>query len=260
MAHNHAMSAVDQLAYQSGLRTWNSKGKAGLALAGIIVVITCNAVLISAGTMLFMACLTMLAGKVKAHDYLAMLSIPALFIITGALTVLIQYGAGSDSLVRYAVLGQYLYITPGSLMQAVQLATKAFGAISCLYMLALSTPMGDLIGVLQELHLPNLLVELMHSMYHYIFMLFEINRKQKEACASRLGYRDYPTAIRTFGKELANLLVLSLKKADECYDAIQSRKGDELCLFWYESYPLSKMQLLWSGMYGIVIAVLLMLQ
>lgn len=259
MAHQHGLSAIDQIAYQSQLRTWNTKGKLCLVLGGILIIITANSFFVSLGTLLFMGVLTILAGRIKRQEYLRMLRIPALFIVTGALTILIQYGNGIDALVRYALGAQYLYITQSSMIQALQLIAKAFGAVSCLYMLALSTPMGDIIGTLQELHIPAVLIELMHAMYHYIFVLFEINRKQKEASASRLGYRDYPTSVRTFGKEIANLFLVSLKKANECYDAMQSRKTTESSLFWHETYPLTKAQLLWSGLYGLLAVILLAL-
>lgn len=62
----------------------------------------------------------------------------------------------------------YLCFYRSSLLLAGAIFLKAMAGISALYMLSLSTPVNQLVPVLQKLHLPSLLVELMNLIYRYI--------------------------------------------------------------------------------------------
>ena len=152
---------------------------------------------------------------------------------------MIQFGTGADSLFCVPVLSTNLYVTKESLSQSLHVSLKAFGAVSCMYLLTLSTPMGEIIGVFRRLHVPNLVLELMHFIYRYIFVLLDINRRQKDAVRSRLGYQDGRTALRVFGAEMANLLIMSMSQAQDYYDALESRGYDGSCLFWEEQRKLT---------------------
>ncbi len=126
---------------------------------------------------------------------------------------------------------------------------KAFSAVSALYLMTLSTPMGEIISVFRKIRVPVLILELMHLIYRYIFILSETNQRQKDAAGSRLGYCDLKTSFRTFSGELANLLVLSMKKAETYYDAMEARGYEGNALFWEETRPLTAGQLLYAGLY-----------
>ena len=76
----------------------------------------------------------------------------------------------------YAICLGTFYITAGkdTILFAVQIFCTAFGAVSCLYFLSLSTPMTDLIAVLERLHCPSLFIELMLLIYRFLFVLAEL--------------------------------------------------------------------------------------
>lgn len=55
-----------------------------------------------------------------------------------------------------------------------------------MYMLSLSTPVNQLVLVLQKLHLPSLLVELMNLIYRYIFILIDAADQMQTAAKAVL--------------------------------------------------------------------------
>ncbi len=245
--HRHV--SIDSYAYISGLKEWNTPYKVSFALLAILAVITADSPAVSIMTMAFMGGLSIGAGRIKPGDYFRLMLVPAAFIITGGIAVLIQVGTGAESLLRVPFFSTNLYITKESLGQSLGLFGKAFGAVSALYMLALSTPMGEIISTLGKVKVPSVILELMHLIYRYIFILLETNAGQKEAAQSRLGYCDMKTSFRTFGGELANLLILSMKKSGEYYDALESRGYEGNCLFWEEKKKLTKKQVFWGAAY-----------
>lgn len=235
----HTHVSIDYYAYASGLKEWNVSYKALLAMASLLLVVASDSIPLSVMTALFMGSVSCILGRVRAGDYFRLLLIPAAFILTGGLAILIQFGTGADSLFCVPVLSTNLYVTKESLHQSLHVSLKALGAVSCMYLLTLSTPMGEIIGVFRRLHVPNLVLELMHFIYRYIFVLLDINRRQKDAVRSRLGYQDGRTALRVFGAEMANLLIMSMSRAQDYYDALESRGYDGSCLFWEDQRKLT---------------------
>lgn len=241
--HEHkAADYIDCLAYSSGLRNWNAGFKVLFALIGIFTVILAENIWISLFTLLFMTYLTVNKGKISFHTYIHLMEIPLVFIILGSIAVGIQFSSMPKGDYRLYLYFGYLYFTRQGLWSMFCLMTKAFAAISAMYMMTLSTPVGDFIMVLKKAHLPGLVVELMHFIYRYIFVLLNTYQKMQKAAEARLGYIDTRTAFRTFGKNMGNLLILSMRKAGNSYDAMESRCYDETCDFYCEPHALDKKQ------------------
>lgn len=249
--HNHV--SIDYYAYISNLRVWNTYFKVIFSLIALTIVITADSIWISIATLIFMMGLTVGVGKIKLTDYLRVLWIPATFIILSGLAIAIQFSDKSDALLIIHLFAIPVSISMSNLVIAIGVALKAFGAMSAVYMMTLSTPMGEIISVFRKLHVPVLILELMHLIYRYIFIMSDINQKQKDATRSRLGYCDLKTSFRTFSSEMANLLILSLKKADVYYDAMEARGYEGTCLFWEEKKALTMNQLCYGILYGGVV-------
>ncbi len=240
---------IDYYSYHSRLGGWNTDYKVVFSVGALITVIAADSIRVSAATALFMLFLCVGIGKIPLLEYGRLLRIPASFILLGAAAILIQLGSGADSLLFLPFFGRKLFITQGSLHLAGRVVLKAFAAVSAFYMLTLSTPMGEILSVFRKLRVPAAVLGLMHLIYRYIFILSDINQKQKDAAKSRLGYCDLKTSFRTFGAELANLLVLSLRRADIHYDAMEARGYEGNCLFWEEKRPLTAGQLVYGLTY-----------
>ncbi len=251
MKHHHV--SIDYYAYISGIRDWNSDYKVAFSIAAVILVVGCDNLWASIMTLLFMLFLSVGKGKIHFHDYLRLLTVPLFFIIFSGIAIMINFGTPEESLWSVPLFSTGLYVTEGNLRLAVRTAVKALGAVSALYMLSLSTPVGEILSVLRRIHIPDIILELMHLIYRYIFILSEINQKQKDAARSRLGYGDYRTSMRTFGSELANLFILSMKKSGSYYDAMEARGYEGNGLFWDERKPFTWDQAAWGIAYAVML-------
>lgn len=100
---------------------------------------------------------------------------------------------------------------------------KALGAVSALYMMTLTTPLSEIIAVLRKAHVPKLIIELMNMIYRYIFIMIDTHSRMKNSAESRLGYCDFKTSCYSFGQVASNLLVVSLKRGNNYYNALEAR-------------------------------------
>lgn len=248
MHRGHEISA-DTYSYLSALREWNTTYKVAFSVGALVTVVAADSVGVSAVTLLFMLFLSVGVGKIPVGDYFRLMKIPLAFILLGGAAITAQFGSGADSLFRTRFFLTNLYVTQSSLTLGIHVTLKAFSAVSALYLMTLSTPMGEIISVFRKIRVPVLILELMHLIYRYIFILSETNQRQKDAAGSRLGYCDLKTSLRTFSGELANLLILSMKKAETYYDAMEARGYEGNALFWEEKRPLTAGQLRYAGLY-----------
>lgn len=234
MGREHKHVSIDRYAYQSGMRDYNASYKVLFSVGALVAVIAADNIWLSLATVCYMMLLTVFLGKVHLHDYVRLMLVPAAFILLSGFAIALQTGETADALWSIGIFGGRISIGRGGLLLAAETGLKAFGAVSALYLMTLSTPMGEILNVLRKIHVPDMLIELMHLIYRYIFILLEQNRRQKDAAAARFGYAGFRTSLRTFGMELANLFVLSMKKSGVYYDSMEARGYDGGCLFWEE--------------------------
>jgi cobalt/nickel transport system permease protein len=177
----------------------------GLFLAGVILLILVK------------------ADGLKLKEYLSILSLPLSFLLISGLALLFEYSVQPAGVIHVPVYHGYLIVSRIAQLKAALVMAKALGAISCLYLLSLTTPMSEIIGVLRHFKTPDIIIELMYLIYRYIFILLEMHRSMKNAAASRNGFINYSTSIRTTGKIYTNLLARSYYQANKNFDAMESR-------------------------------------
>lgn len=257
---------LDEYAYISRLRTWNSVWKAVFSMGAVSIVLLADSMRVSFMTVCYMCSLSVGVGKVQFRDYIRLLRIPLAFLLLSGIAITLQIGGNTADSVTLPgnvtlcipFFGTDLCFTKQGLHMAANIMLKAFGAVSAMYVVTLSTPMGEILSVLGKMHVPSLIIELMYLIYRYIFLLADRNRKQKDAAMSRLGYHSYKASIRSFSNGLANLLVLSLKKGSECYDAMESRGYDGTLQMWEEECPVTKKQIGWMIGYLVLVGMILL--
>ena len=111
-------------------------------------------------------------------------------------------------------------------------------------MMTLTTPLTELVSVLRKIHMPKLIVELMNMIYRYIFIMLETYTKLKNSAESRLGYCDFRTSCYSFGNIASNLFIVSLKKANAYYNALEARCYDGELRFLEDEKPVKNWQIL----------------
>ena len=249
IGHSHGGSSldIDALAYASKLRNWNAGFKVLLATASLILCIAFNNIYVSVAVILMMGYLTVVIGELEFDHYLSMMTIPIVFMVVGAITIAIGYSlkpVGQYNLHVFNLF--YIYCSNKSLLQAGILILNALGAVSALYMMTLTTPLTELVSVLRKIHMPKLIVELMNMIYRYIFIMLETYTKLKNSAESRLGYCDFRTSCYSFGNIASNLFIVSLKKANAYYNALEARCYDGELNFLEDEKPVKSWQIVFG--------------
>ncbi len=248
IGHSHGGSlGIDALAYSSKLRSWNAGYKVLLATICLILCIAFNNIYVSIAVILMMGYLTVVIGGLEFDHYLSMMTIPIVFMVVGAITIAIGYSLKPTGEYNLHVFNLfYIYWSRKSLLQAAVLILKAFGAVSALYMMTLTTPLTELVSVLRRVHIPKLIVELMNMIYRYIFIMLETYTRLKNSAESRLGYCDFRTSCYSFGHIASNLFIVSMKKANAYYNALEARCYDGELNFLEEEKPVKTWQIIFA--------------
>ena len=232
--HDNGGSSIDFYAVNSGIRHVDPVLKVVFSLLLLLFCLAADQPVISVIAIVTAASITVLAVKLPVDRYLSVLTIPLAFILMGSIAVAIDFSGNPVGDWNLFLHWGYLYVTKESLVHMVSLVLKAFGAVSAMFIMTLSTPSFELFSVLRKMHCPALLVELMHMIYRFIFILTTVQRNMRISAESRLGFCDFRTSCYSFGQIASNLFIVSLKKANAYYDAMEARCYDGEFLFLEE--------------------------
>lgn len=255
MGHHHGegVFSIDYYAYVSKIRNWSPTFKVGFSTLTLLLCIILDNVYVSIIIIAVMAYLNIVKSGLHIHDYISLMTIPLTFIILGSFAI--AFGISRKPIGEYNInlYFFYIYTSINSIKSTIFLILKALGAISATYLMTLSTPSFEIISVLRKAHVPSIITELMNLIYRYIFILMEVQCSMKNSAISRLGYRDFKTSCYSFGQILSNLLVVSFKKANEYYNALEARCYDGEFLFLEEDKKIKVSQIVYGAIFIIFI-------
>lgn len=213
---NH-FKTIDYIAYQSPLKNCCAMFKFLVTVTILILCLLLDDIVVSFYIMITMLLCNVYCNRIKLKQYVHLLVIPFLFLFFGCAAIAVE-------IVYQETV--FIVITQQSFFKSICVMARAFAAVSTLYFLTLSTPMHEIVSVLKKFHLPSILIELMYMIYRYIFILSEVQYQLKIAAMSRMGYCDFVTSCKTFGNCAGNLFIISFKKAEMYYQAMESRCYD----------------------------------
>lgn len=217
---------IDYYVYQSKLKSINAGIKILFAVVTLCLVVGMNRLPVFLFVTATMGILTVAVGRTPWKAYLQFMMVPLGFMLFGGIVIAVQLAGEPVGRWNVSLKFFYLCITEKSLGTALQVFFKAMAGMSALYMMALSTPVSEILQVLEKLHLPGLLVELMHLIYRYIFILLEAAKQMQTAVKARLGDCNFFRSCISFAGIAGNLFIISLKKAGVYYDALLARGYD----------------------------------
>jgi cobalt/nickel transport system permease protein len=188
-----------------------------------------------------MLLLTVAVGGLHLREYVRLLAVPVSLLMISGLAVLFEVTTQSAGVLSIPVFGVWLCVSAETQAYTALVMARALGALSCLYLLSLTTPMSDIIGVLRRARCPGVLISLMYLIYRYIFILLSMFHSMRNAAASRLGFADYRASMRTTGSLYTNLLARSYRQANNNFDAMESRCYDSEIRFLENKAKISGM-------------------
>src|SRR5699024_2013713 len=128
----------------------NAVFKAVFATACLLLCIILNNIYVSILVILVMGYLTVVIGGMSFRQYLSMMLVSVVFLLLGSVAIAAGFSMEPVGQYQLRVFGLfYICCSDASLLRAAELVLKALGAVSALYMLTLTTPLGELIMVLR---------------------------------------------------------------------------------------------------------------
>ncbi|MFA9377967.1 MAG: cobalt ECF transporter T component CbiQ [Lachnotalea sp.] len=251
---------MDKFAVNSGLAYINPELKLMVGIASLIICLMSKTGIVAIMVAIAMIVVTLRYGKVNFNDYCHMIFIPFSFIILSGIVLLVDISKSKMGYIDIWIYVRYLSITKASLMEAVLVSTRAFCGVCCLYMISLSTPLYEIIGVLQRCKVPEIVIELMYLIYRFIFILLETYHNMKTAAETRLGYINLKRSYQSIFGICSNLLVIAFKKASRSFDAMEARCYDGKLKFIEREKTITVKQKKIAGAYFIVIITMSVLE
>ena len=243
---------IDTLAQTSRLKNIHPALKFCTLLALMIISVTSKNVFTGLFLMITMLILAVCAGGLSLSQYAHILSRPVLFLCIASLALLFEVSAEATGILNLNIFGFWFNVTAHTQAQTALIVCRALGAVSCLLLLGLTTPMPDIIGILRRLRCPDIVIDLMYLIYRYIFILLSLHHQMHAAAKSRLGFRDYRTSLRSTGSIYSKLLARSYQIGSKNFDAMESRCYDTGIRFLEHPKSLTTAQLSFS--LGLILA------
>ncbi len=232
------MNKIDQYCYRSGLKQVNAGFKFAYVIITLSVCMISRSVAAAVLVLLVNGILTVKKGRIPFPFYRKLMLVPCAFLIFGTLAMIINLSKIPLDAYAIPIGSWYLTGSKASVLQAVRLIFSSLASVSCLYVLSFHTPMPEIVSVLEKIHCPELLIELMLLIYRYIFVLADTASAIRTAQNCRLGYKDYRTSLRSFGELCAVLFVRALKRSNDLYAAMEARGYDGKIRVLHEKRPV----------------------
>ncbi len=113
-------------------------------------------------------------------------------------------------------------------MQGLLLFVRIMAAVTLATLLALSTPMIEILETLRLCRIPGVMVDIADLMYRYVFILQDTAHTMRSAQLSRMGDSgSWAHRVADTGNIAASLMVKSLDRSTRIYNAMMARGQSE---------------------------------
>ena len=231
------MIIIDKLCYTSKLRYMNATEKFVFAMLTLFACILSRSIIIAIIALFTTGFLTVKKGEIAFSSYLRLMTIPVTFLLLGTLAIWINISKTPLDAFALPIGSYYITGSHAGFLQGIQLILTALASVSCLHFLSLNTPVTDILEVLKQLHVPSLIIELMLLIYRYIFVMLNLASDITTAQHARLGNCSIKHARKSFAIMLSQVLILSIRRSNELFDAMESRCYDGVIRVLPENHP-----------------------
>lgn len=194
---------IDKVSYTNPIKNINPGVKFILSMTTLVFLLYTGSKIVFVFNFILFNLLLLFVVKVKIDDLLKLNFIPALFILTTVISLL---------LIKADIWAFLL---------------RSFSSITVIYFLICSTPVIDLDYIFEKLKFPKIFREMFLLIYRYIFLLFDNKEKLRNAQEVRLGYSSFKNGMKSFP-----MLVVAILKKTYYYNlnsikAVESRMGKD---------------------------------
>ncbi|PKL15525.1 MAG: cobalt ECF transporter T component CbiQ [Spirochaetae bacterium HGW-Spirochaetae-5] len=221
------MYLINRLSYSGSFKNVHPMEKFFFAMGALTLsLVTDNPVLMAC--MLFMMSFIIIsAAGIKTADYIKLIFIPFVFILSGVLTIIIEINSQpAGYLWQREFAGVNFYVSEQSALSGGILFLRSFTSVSCLYFFILTTPITDVEYILKKMRLPALFREMFMMVYRFIFVTAEMAGMILISQRSRSGYSSFKNRLNSAGLLISSVFVKSYFFSSASYNAMLSRGCD----------------------------------
>lgn len=216
--------SIDQYVYANKLLGVHPAEKFFFAIATMCVCLISASIYTPLIVMTLTAGLIIFKADIEAKYFGRLMMIPIAFLVIGELTIAFSISDHPGGFLFHFSVGDTLIgVSSQELTKAVLLFCRSLGAVSCLYFLALTTPILEITSVLRKLKVPSLFLELMSLIYRFIFVLMDTAETIHTSQSSRLGYINLKSSFRSTSQLFYALFLKSLQKSQGLAMALEAR-------------------------------------
>lgn len=240
---------LEQWAYSNRWRWIHPGAKGLLTLCAFVSAFVSTNPWFLVTVALVLAVLTVWGAGIPLRQYLRVFLPPLGFLATGGAMIAISLqlpGSGQ----HFAV-----HLDPSQLPRVATLVGRSLSCLAALFLLALTTPMTDLIFLMHRLKVPAAILDLMTVGYRSVFVLLEAVHDITTAQAARLGYATTRTAIRSLGSLIAVLTIQVWQRSLALDQAALARANDGPLFFLENKYDDSRRSFIMAAGAGFMLLV-----
>lgn len=219
--------SIDQMAYCNAFKNVHPLEKGIFAGSFLFFSLLLKTPASAGFVFLLMGSAVVAGAKVPFVYYIKMLLLPFLFLVTSVVMILFSFAPATAAVFNplfQMVIGNWqLYMSQGSAQQVSGLLLSVMAGVSCMYFFILTTPIQQIIWLLQKMKLPALFIELFALTYRFIFVLMNNGNRVWTAQMSRLGYTGLKHSFTSSAQLVLSMFIKSLKTAQETQRAMDSR-------------------------------------
>lgn len=237
------MLYLDYLAYHNRFAAVSVAEKLLLGGGALMIAVTFAQTVTQILIMLVMNGVILASGT--PPGYLARLWLaPAGFLAASLLAVF--FSVSSTPFPAYSsfqIGAWYIGITGDNLVMAYTLALRSLAAVSCLLMLATTTPVAYAVALLSRFAVLRPFVEITLLTYRFIFVVLSTAGQIYTAQQSRLGYSSWRRSLSSISVLAACLGRKSFLTARDLFTALTARNYQDRLVFRYPSQNIHSIRL-----------------
>lgn len=215
---------MDYWAYVNNYNKIHPLEKSVLALTTMILVLIWDKPIYNGFVILCMSIAIVVGAGIPFKIYMKYLSLPLIFIVVTLVSVVFEIHSNQSGFIySFQAFHGFIGVTQESLNLAIRLFFRTMATLSCLYFLAMTTPLQDIVYLLEKLHCPRIVTELMVLTYRFIFIFLVTARTIYAAQSARLGYQGFFRSIKSLSTLSAGLFIKAYMHSKILYQAMVSR-------------------------------------
>ena len=218
------MISIDCYAYSNNLKTVHPVEKSLFAIITMAVCLTSPTVITPLIVLALMTGGIVCKAGIPPRVFVKLMLVPLSFLLISVLTIAFSISTNPLGFwLAQTIHGLTVGIHYPDLITALHLFLRSLGAVSCLYFLALTTPITEIITVLNKMKVPVIITELMVLIYRFIFVFMETATTIRRAQFSRSGYISMKSSYRSLSRLFSALLGKVFVKSQELYNSMAAR-------------------------------------